>query len=109
MPGAARYFWHTERIGFMADIAYDISIESGSVPYVRQSSNPVVTCSEGRVVLAATAWQNWIYSKMPVPAWLIDSSGAPGTDVELQVVGDPGTITYPVVTYQLTTAKIATL
>lgn len=93
----------------MADIFYDIGIEHGSVSFPSRSSNPVVTCSEGKVIIAAVAWQNWMDANFPTPVLLLDASGVPSSAAKLLAVGDPGDISNPAITYQLTTAKIVSL
>lgn len=95
----------------MCDLAYDLASEEGTVTYdtALGSSPTTITCSAGRVIVAASVWQNWPYNHFPAAVALGDGSGELIDTVKVYSSGDTGGISSPTFTYQLTTAKISSL
>lgn len=91
----------------MCNLLVDVQIEVGTFDVDSGGAEQEVSCSEGRVIIAATAWQVWPTNHAASVVTLTE--GDPTGSVTITAVGDPGGISTKTVHYYLTTARVVPL
>jgi hypothetical protein len=88
----------------MGKLLVDLEVETGFEAHSGVGDGPYpVSCSSGRVIVAASAYANWPTNHAAIAATF--SSGALTDTVDLWMQGSPGSISNPGATYYLTTAR----
>lgn len=88
----------------MGKLLVDFQVEKQTFAPDGTGDGPyTITCDTGRVIVAASVWQNWVKHHFPAVALFDEGDLSDSVDVQLSDVPYP--VTYQVATVYLTTAR----